>query len=374
MYDHNLDDYGWWEVGGRVHYNKVQAIFDHESSKQPIRWNFNDADYDRYQWDVEPAQTLKELYAQRAWQLRSQYDYLVLHFSGGSDSQNILETFIDNDIHIDELVIRGSYSQTNGKAGRVSAYDGYAECLTHALPLAQWAKDHHYPHLKITVVDTTKLINNYFARTPDWIENNISGLSPGFFVKNDLDEISPHYKVLTDQGKRIAHILGVEKPQIHRHKHVFYTRWLDIHLCSFIITRGTKSQYPQFTECFYWGRNAVTMQIKQLHVLKNYIKANNIPDFVFDPKNGRATEQFVASVIYDRKLPLITEHDKEPGGSILLDRDGWFAKDPHGEAYQNWHKGVGYLETVLPKHWHSDKGFWTSGVRGIWSKPRYLGA
>ena len=82
MYDHNLDDYGWWEVGNRIHYNKVQAIFDHESSKQPIRWNYNDADYDQYQWNVEPTQTLKELYAQRAWQLRSQYDYLVLHFSG----------------------------------------------------------------------------------------------------------------------------------------------------------------------------------------------------------------------------------------------------------------------------------------------------
>ena len=374
MYDHNIDDYGWWEVGDRVHYNKIQAIFDHDLSKQPIRWNYNDADYDQYRWDLEPAQTLKELYAQRAWQLRNQYDYLVLHFSGGSDSVNVLETFIDNGIHIDELVIRGSYSQTGKKIGRMSAADTYAECLTQALPLAQWAKDHHYPHLKITVVDTTELINNYFAKTPNWIENNISGLTPGFFVKNDLDEISPHYKVLANQGKRVAHILGAEKPQLYRHKHVFYTRWIDTQFALFIITRGTKSQYPQFIECFYWGRNAVTMQIKQLHVLKNYIKVNLVPDAVFDPKNGRPTQRFIASVIYDRKLPLITEHDKEPGGSILAHRDAWFAKDPHSEAYQNWHKGVGYLETVLPKSWHHDKGFWTSGVKGMWSKPRYLGA
>jgi len=373
MYDHNLDDYGWWEVDNRIHYNKVQAIFDHESSKQPIRWNYNDTNYDQYQWNVEPTQTLKELYAQRARQLRSQYDYLVLHFSGGSDSGNVLETFINNGIHIDELLIRGSYSQSSQKTGRVSAADQYAECLTQALPLAQWAKDHHYPHLKITVVDTTELINNYFAKTPNWIENNISGLSPGFFVKNDLDEISPHYKVLTDQGKHVAHILGAEKPQIHRHKHVFYTQWQDTHLASFIITRGTKSQYPQFTECFYWGRNAVTMQIKQLHVLKNYIKANNVPDHVFNPNNGRSTERFVAGVIYDRKLPLISEHEKESGNSILLERDVWFAKDPHSVAYQNWRKGVEYLETVLPKNWHNETGLQKKGIKGIYSKPRNLG-
>lgn len=373
MYDHNLDDYGWWEVGGRLHYNKVQAIFDHESTKESIKWNYNDATYDLYNWSIEPTQTLKELYAQRAHQLRNDYDYLVLHFSGGSDSANVLETFIDNNIHIDELLIRGSYTQTSGRTGKVAAADNYAECLTQALPLAQWAKDTHYPHLKITVVDTTTLINNYFARTPNWIENNISGLSPGFFVKNDLDEISPHYKMLADQGKRVAHILGADKPAIYRHKNTFYTRWLDTHFASFIITRGTKSQYPQFTECFYWGRNAVHLQIKQLHVLKNYIKANNIPDSMFDPKKGRPTERFIASVVYDRKLPLISEHEKEPGGSILVDRDAWFAKDPHSESYQNWSKGVGYLEAVLPKNWHADSGFWAGGVKGIWSKPRNLG-
>jgi hypothetical protein len=373
MYDHNLDDHGWWEVGGRVHFNKLQAIFDHEQTKQPLTWNYNDLIYDQFDWTVEPAQTLKELYAQRAWHLRNQYDYLVLHFSGGSDSCNILETFIDNGIHLDEILIRGSYTQTSNRAGKVSAADNYAECLTQSLPLAQWAKDNHYPHLKITLVDTTALISNYFEKTPNWIENNISGLSPGFFVKNDLDEISPHYKMLADQGKRVAHVLGVEKPALYRHKNIFYTKWIDIHIATFIITRGTKSQYPQFTECFYWGKNAVPLQIKQLHVLKNFVKANNIPDSMYEAYSGRAAERFIASVIYERTLPLISEHDKEPGGSILADRDSWFGKDPHSVAYQNWYRGVGYLETVLPKHWHNQKGFWHSGIKGLWSKPRYIG-
>lgn len=374
MYDNNLDDYGWWEVGGRIHYNKVQAIFDHQATKQPLRWNYNDEIYDQYQWHVEPSQTLPELYAARANQIRNRYDYLVLHFSGGSDCTNILETFIKNNIPLDEVLIRGSYSQAKIQTGRVLAADIYSECMTQALPLAQWVKKHHYPHLKITVVETTKMIQNYFDKTPDWVENHISGLSPSFFVKNDLDEISPHYKVLADQGRSVAHILGVDKPKIYRHKNFFYTRWQDKHLTGFIVTRGTKSQYPLFVECFYWGTNAVTLQIKQLHVLKNYIKANNVPDFMFDPVNGRPTERLIASIIYDRKLPLISEHEKEPATSIVFDRDAWFLKDRHSTAYHNWRRGVEYLVTVLPKEWSDDIGFWKGGIKGIYSKPRYLGS
>jgi len=52
------------------------------------------------------SESLDFLYALRARQLREKYDYLVLYFSGGADSTNILKTFIDNNIFLDEIVMQ----------------------------------------------------------------------------------------------------------------------------------------------------------------------------------------------------------------------------------------------------------------------------
>jgi hypothetical protein len=43
------------------------------------------------------------MYKDRALQLRDEYDYLILSFSGGSDCANILRIFIDNNIKLDEV-------------------------------------------------------------------------------------------------------------------------------------------------------------------------------------------------------------------------------------------------------------------------------
>ncbi len=118
IYNHNLNDYGWYEVGHQKYYSKIQALFAAQSSKQPIRYNCNDALFSQHRWDIEPVETLETLYAQRAEQIRNSYDYLILHFSGGTDSANIMETFIRNNIHLDEVCIRGSISQAAKKNRR----------------------------------------------------------------------------------------------------------------------------------------------------------------------------------------------------------------------------------------------------------------
>ena len=40
-----------------------------------------------------------------ALKLREKYKYLRLWYSGGSDSQTVLNTFVDNKIHLDEIAI-----------------------------------------------------------------------------------------------------------------------------------------------------------------------------------------------------------------------------------------------------------------------------
>lgn len=385
MYDHNLDDYGFYEVGNTRYYSKIAAILEHQRLRLPLRWNYLDEEFDQHDWTVEPAESLDQLYANRAQQLREQYDYLVLHFSGGSDSANILETFIKHNIHLDEILIRGSYGLAPKSTGLVTASELYAECLTQGIPIAQWVKDNHLPHLKITLIDTTQLINNYYTSNPDWVEHAGVILTPGICIKSELDSLSPHYRKLSDQGIRIGHIYGADKPQISRRKSIFYTRWLDTLQSNFSIIRNSNIPNPQYIECFYWGRHSIQMQIKQLHVLKNHIKTNNVPDYMFNLVSciqhgmtssvaGRYIDNYIAGVIYNRTLPLITEHLKPSGLGIIKEFDDWFIKDPNSIAYQNYKKGIDYLGVILPKEWVCDGGIWSkTGIMPLYSKLRHLG-
>jgi hypothetical protein len=127
------------------------------------------------------------------------------------------------------------------------------------------------------------------------------------------------------------------------------------------------------------------MQIKQLHVLKNHIKTNNIPDHMFNRVNcvqhgmtssvaGRYIDNYIASVIYNRTLPLITEHLKPSGLGIIKEMDDWFIKDPNSIAYQNYKNGIDYLGVILPKEWICEDGIWSrEGIMPLYSKPRHLG-
>jgi hypothetical protein len=120
-------------------------------------------------------------------------------------------------------------------------------------------------------------------------------------------------------------------------------------------------------------------------MLKAHIKANNTDDVMFDVKKavdsgidnsiaGRLVDNYKAKVIYRRTLPLITESLKTSEKSIIKDFDDWIIKDPHSQAFQNYKKNVDYLGVLLPEKWICDGGIWSStGIRAIYSKPRYLG-
>jgi hypothetical protein len=90
----------YYQVGPKQFQSKILAITESTVSGQPVEFIFNDQLYSKFNWTVEPDLTLEQLYAARAWELRNKYDYLVLHFSGGADSTNILETFIKNNIFL----------------------------------------------------------------------------------------------------------------------------------------------------------------------------------------------------------------------------------------------------------------------------------
>jgi len=71
--------------------------------------DFNDLSFhsifENVDWETEPTDSLSNLYRKRAQQIRDSYDYIVLYFSGGSDSITMLNAFMKNDIEVDEVVV-----------------------------------------------------------------------------------------------------------------------------------------------------------------------------------------------------------------------------------------------------------------------------
>jgi len=70
-----------------------------------VKWHFNDEVFDNYDWRVEPEESLDELYNKRARTLRDQYDYIIISYSGGADSHNMLMSFLRQGLFVDEIVI-----------------------------------------------------------------------------------------------------------------------------------------------------------------------------------------------------------------------------------------------------------------------------
>ena len=100
------DRLGYYLVGWKKFHNKTLALLESKKTGYDLVWVFNNDVYGKIDWTIPIHDSLENLYKKRAQQLRDQYDYLVLYFSGGADSLNILHSFINNNIFLDEIVMQ----------------------------------------------------------------------------------------------------------------------------------------------------------------------------------------------------------------------------------------------------------------------------
>ena len=91
--------------------NSFDNRIDADMHQDPCFLYYYDKEFASSDWKTEPKKSLKELYKERAEQIRAKYAYLILAFSGGHDSTQVLETFYYNNIHIDEILLVGAYSK-----------------------------------------------------------------------------------------------------------------------------------------------------------------------------------------------------------------------------------------------------------------------
>ena len=371
---------GFYEFGGQKYFNKLNALLAAGANGWPT-WHFNDHVYDRLDWSMDPAIDIEELYRLRAKQLREKYDYLVLFFSGGADSSTVMRSFVDNNLHLDEVVIGHPES---GMSNWVNVRDADPRFTASEYELC--AKP-QLENLRITSPNTKITVNDYFNdmittyRSDEWIMSARDYMHPSFVSRYSKKNLA-HIKAICESGKSVAFIYGIDKPRLAIIDGKYHCYFLDI-----IANTATWDidDYPNAkTEYFYWTPDLPEIAVKQAHCVSNWLNHPKNSKFQrllkWPPEDFK--EQAQLKSIFERAVrePLYPKWDfdlfqtyKSLAG-FTAEQDYWFFKQHQNtHIYDTWKAGVDHLIRLIDSKWlQKDAQGQIQGLKGFISKMRYI--
>jgi len=376
-----MDKLGCYRVGDLKFHSKLEAVEMHSRTGIHPHWDFNEAVFSAQNWLVEPQESLDELYRSRAQQLRSKYDHIVLFYSGGADSQNVLNTFLHNEIKLDEIATFTNYEATGDRDQFFNA-----ETFRVALPTITRLQE-KYPYLKHRVIDLTQPLLDVFVDPNykfDWIYNSNTIFNPLNMAKGELPYRIKEWHDLLNQGKRLCLLWGHDKPRLWHIDGKFCFRFIDC-LDNGPTVRSMSGANDYADELFYWTPDLPQIVIKQSHIIKNYLNqhATTSPfvstaksDLAFKIVDGRRlwlSNHGVHSLIYPGWDISTFSVGKSPSPIFSL-RDDWFwSQDPGSHAARDiWHMGINKLWTLTPDYWRNDPNRLDLGLKGCVSPDYYL--
>lgn len=375
MYDiFDFDRYGYYlSSDKKKFYNKLECILHCKNFNLEFSWCFNNDYFDLIDWSVDPKSTIKDLYAERAREIRNKYDYLVLHLSGGYDSGNILQTFAINDIKLDEIIARGPFSDSVMDPKVRTAANTYAEIGLVAVPIAKIFKEQYQPDLKITVVETKQLAVDIMKNNTAWFEG-YNDLDPGMFFRATPNCLDQRYMNMMDKGQTVAHITGIEKPKFFRQNNSLNLIFDDESLNRHNPLRNNNNL--NFIEHFYWAPSTGNLVCKQGHLILQAL--NNLPnsklhaDKLLTDWGTRDIQDWIANVIYPGRVFQHWNSEKSMH-PFVREWDSWFYHDTNSHFLQTWRDGMHYLNSVVPISAMRKHNLHAGGFKPKFSMGRYLG-
>jgi hypothetical protein len=341
---------GYYLVNDEIYYNKFHALIDATKTNSQVRWFFNEDAFVKFPWHVEPEESLRELYRQRAQQLRDRYDYLRIEASGGSDSTTAVYSFLLNNIHLDEVVFRYPKLGEKGASGDPSdtrCENTLSEWEYAAKPLLNWIAT-NYPATKITVHDYSEdMVKKAETEDESWIFKTRHYLQPAHASKHATVDLVEH-RLTADRDLKIGIIYGVDKPKLFIKDDKFFIYFSD----SFANhNNGNVEDYTNISnEFFYWDPDCCKLLAKQAHTIKNWVSMpeNSRMQSVFQwPNNDFSArsmyEQLVKYIIYP-DYDFHTFQTVKPSNNIWNEMDFWFhANFKDTKMYNVWESGINYL-------------------------------
>jgi hypothetical protein len=272
-FDHNKDKFGYYLVGDFKTYSKVEAIELHKLTGIHPHWNFNELAFSCHNWTKEPLESLEELYARRARQIREKYDHVVIFYSGGADSLNIVNTFIKNHIQIDEIA---TYTYREADSDPNSFFNSELTRVAYPQIKAWQNQNVKFYHRDIDLSRVTfDIVNNkHYDINRAYYANYAFGNNN--LARSHIREQVSDYQKLIEQGKKVVFIWGSDKPRIYQENNRLCIKFLDLIDGSISNRTQMLNREWEHDELFYWAPEAVDIVCKQGHILKRFIEEHNL--------------------------------------------------------------------------------------------------
>ena len=237
-----------YRVGPQVFYNPFLAFLHaaHNTPNETVKFVCYDDVFQNLDWTVEPTESIRDLIDARTRQLAQSYDKIILAFSGGTDSITVYNSFVRQNIFIDEIII---------------SYSSYTNA--HPVANADWLlKNHPDKNTIITVLNRNDPQYYTKFKNESWVLENSGNL--GYFNLSAPGAYFYRHCVDSWGNTNWAMVIGYEKPNIIRGNN----QWLAVHLDKVI---KPSLSYPNL-EYFFLTPDFPKLHLKQNHMLLRYIK------------------------------------------------------------------------------------------------------
>lgn len=342
---------GYYTVGDKEFFSKIQACIYATKTNQTIKWKFNEYEFGMFDWQTEPEESLDALYDRRAREIREKYDYVAISYSAGSDSHNIVMSFFRQGLHIDELIVN-TMSKINDSTVDLNpenkkAENYAAEHFLQTLPrLKEIYKD--FPNTKITIKDMSDNLIETMTKEHDgeWILKRREIVNPVGTTRFNLLHIQDLRKQF-DKDKKIAVIFGIDKPLTCIKDNEFYIIFSD-KTANYGVVEHLNEYNNVTVEYFYWHPDSLKLLSKQAHVIKKWLEIN--PQYQplwnkLDKKTFVLTqERLLRPLIYST-----WDNDWYQADKPVLDwrteyANVFFKEFQNTTALRGWQNGIEYLQ------------------------------
>jgi hypothetical protein len=392
--DPEYTKHGYYLVNGIKTFSKFEAWQFSGNDASKIKFIFNDDVFDTINTGKEPEEDIYELYARRAYQLRKDYDYIVLIYSGGIDSHTILETFLENNLRIDEIcTFSNNDVQAKTEKFNQEVYNA-AIPFVETLDLKKLGTKFRLVNIGQIIIDQLSDVyhlenfEHYSISTPFW-RTAVSN----YVLKSKIIE----HRRLVEAGKKVCYLWGHEKPTLLATQQEYRLIIPDTFSGGFAAKQYNnreklKNNFDNFyDEAFYICRESPEISIKQAHMLANFMSSISSTDNrlksikeipIFGPyvqynDGGRLNSQWLSKTtvdkcIYPRALISRFGDDKLYSGSTLFSKkDNWF--------YDSNHENSNRIKQKMENLVTNNKGLYSFrndalpfGTTTIWSRQYYI--
>jgi len=337
--------YFYYDSDSNVYHTVADAI----KSNKTFWFYFHDEILTKVDWKIEPLLSLDELYKIRAQQIRDEYPYVVLCYSGGTDSTAMLETFYYNNIHIDEILVVGALSQDPHQA---SDKNHNGDLYHNAFPLLNKLS---WPNTKITIADYSKWFCDDMIKDftiirkfgDDWAKHIGSFQSVHLLFWYELKRL-----IGANNEKETAVVFGSDKTKIeYESSGRMFTRFNNLSFCDY----GQHYHNENYHRVnFYSSGEPTSIEImkKQAHITYRVSRE-------CIAVNAKLPELHKLYYRYKTPLNFMSEKTKQ---TIFSPRDAFILDKKDSELYSVYERGIYNLKQQMP----------LTAKYSVFSRPYYI--